>query len=89
LLSAALKYFPASLHLPPAVNEYLTPFMNRMGAVFLVSLALAVVVSLVTPSRADTDTIDTRGVSYKTRTGFNVAALGVILILVALYATWW
>jgi SSS family solute:Na+ symporter len=89
LLSAALKYIPGELHLPAAVNEYLTPFMNRMGAVFLISLVLAVVVSLVTPSRVDTDTIDTRGVSYKTRTGFNVAALAVILILVALYATWW
>ena len=29
------------------------------------------------------------GVSYKTTTGFNIAGVGVILILIALYATWW
>jgi SSS family solute:Na+ symporter len=65
------------------------PFMDRMGVVFLVSLALAVLVSLVTPGRPAADTIDTKNVSYATRTGFNVGALGVVLILVALYATYW
>jgi SSS family solute:Na+ symporter len=63
--------------------------MNRMGVVFLVSLVLAVVVSLVTPQRPGTDTIDTTDVRYKTSAGFNVGALAVILILIALYATWW
>jgi SSS family solute:Na+ symporter len=71
------------------VNDYLTPFINRMGVVFLVSLALAVIVSLATAQRPDADTIDTRDVRYKTSGGFNVGALGVILILIALYATWW
>jgi hypothetical protein len=28
-------------------------------------------------------------VRYKTSAGFNIGALGVVLILVALYATWW
>ncbi len=65
------------------------PFMDRMGVVFLAALALAVIVSLATPSRGDTDTIETRDVSYGTSTGFNVGALGVVLILIALYATWW
>src|SRR3954467_8070101 len=65
------------------------PFMDRMGVVFLISLALAVIVSLVTPSRPGADTIDTKAVRYATRTGFNVGALGVILILVALYGTYW
>jgi SSS family solute:Na+ symporter len=65
------------------------PFMDRMGVVFLISLALAVLVSLLTPGRPAADTIDTKTVRYATRTGFNVGALGVILILVALYATYW
>jgi SSS family solute:Na+ symporter len=65
------------------------PFMDRMGVVFLISLALAVIVSLVTPARPGADTIETRDVRYATRTGFNVGALGVVLILVALYATYW
>ena len=65
------------------------PFMNRMGIVFLASLVLAILVSAVTPQRPGTDTIDTKNLSYATRTGFNVGALGVVLILVALYATYW
>ncbi|WP_019832606.1 sodium/sugar symporter [Sphingomonas sp. PR090111-T3T-6A] len=65
------------------------PFMDRMGVVFLISLALAVIVSLVTPARRDTDTITTGDVHYATRTGFNIGATAVILILIALYATWW
>ena len=89
LLSAIMKYtLPAAL-LSQGVNDYLTPFINRMGVVFLVSLALAVIVSLATPQRPGTDTIDTSNVRYKTSTGFNAGALGVILILIALYATWW
>jgi SSS family solute:Na+ symporter len=65
------------------------PFMDRMGLVFLLAAGLCVAVSLATPARADTDTIDTGQVRYATRTGFNIGALGVVLILVALYATWW
>jgi SSS family solute:Na+ symporter len=65
------------------------PFMDRMGVVFLAALALAVIVSLATPPRADTDTITTGDVNYGTRMGYNVGALGVVLILVVLYATFW
>jgi len=89
LLSTVMKYTLPAAAFPPAVNGYLTPFMNRMGVVFLVSLALAVIVSLATPQRADVDTIDTVDVRYRTSAGFNVGALAVVLILIALYATWW
>jgi SSS family solute:Na+ symporter len=75
--------------LPKGMNDYLTPFMNRMGIVFLVSLALAIIVSLSTAQREDADTIDTSEVRYSTSAGFNAGALGVILVLIALYATWW
>ncbi len=78
VLSALFKFSWASL-----------PFMDRMGVVFLISLALAVIVSLVTPPTPATDTIDTNNVRYATRTGFNVGALGVVLILIALYYTYW
>ncbi|WP_420138693.1 sodium/sugar symporter [Sphingomonas sp.] len=65
------------------------PFMNRMGVVFLIAAALAILVSLITPARHDTDTIETRDVAYGTRASFNVGAVAVVLILIALYATWW
>ena len=89
LLSWIMKATLPAAALSQGMNDYLTPFMNRMGVVFLVSLALAVVVSLATPQRPGTDTIDTTDVRYKTTAGFNVGALAVILILIALYATWW
>jgi SSS family solute:Na+ symporter len=65
------------------------PFMNRMGVVFLAALVLAVMISFITAARRGSDTIDTSGVDYATRTSFNIGALAVTLILVALYATWW
>ena len=89
LLSTVMKYALPSASLSQGMNDYLTPFINRMGVVFLVSLVLAVIVSLATKARPGTDTIDTVDVRYKTSTGFNAGALGVILILIALYATWW
>ena len=65
------------------------PFMHRMAWVFGASLALAVVASLVTPARAATNHIVTRDVDYSTSGGFKAGALGVVLILIALYSTWW
>ena len=65
------------------------PFMNRMTIVFFVSLALAVALSLLVKSRANANVIRMQDVSFKTTTSFNGAAVGVVLILIALYATWW
>ncbi|MDO7840767.1 sodium/sugar symporter [Sphingomonas immobilis] len=89
--AGALTAAAASVILSWAFKAWLPtiPFMNRMGLVFLIALALAVIVSLVTRSRADTDTIDTRSVSYATDSTFNVGAVAVVLILIALYVTWW
>jgi SSS family solute:Na+ symporter len=65
------------------------PFMDRMGLVFLASLVLAVIVSLLGPRRGETNLIVTKDVSYRTPASFNIASVGVILILIAFYATWW
>ena len=89
LLSTLMKYTLPSAAFSQGMNDYLTPFINRMGVVFLISLVLAIVVSMATKPRPGVDTIETADVRYKTSTGFNAAALAVVLILVALYATWW
>ncbi|AVQ04537.1 sodium transporter [Caulobacter segnis] len=68
---------------------YAMPFMNRVGVVFLLSLAGAVLVSLAAPQKKVVSVVTLEGVSYKTSTGFNIAGVGVVLILIALYATWW
>ena len=65
------------------------PFMNRVGVVFLVALAAAVIVSLLSPPKAGTMQIKLDGVSYKTSLGFNIAGAGVIAFLIAVYAIWW
>ena len=68
---------------------YAMPFMNRVGVVFLLSLAAAVLVSLIAPAKTRVSVVTLEGVSYKTSRGFKIAAICVILILVGMYATWW
>ncbi|MDR6787697.1 SSS family solute:Na+ symporter [Sphingomonas sp. BE138] len=86
-IGAAVASVVLSYVLRAAVPDL--PFLNRMSWVFFLSLALAVVLSLVVPSRADANRVTVRDVDFRTTTGFNVACLGIVLILVALYATWW
>jgi SSS family solute:Na+ symporter len=52
-------------------------------------LILAVVVSLLWPARKESNRVTMEGVSFRTPAVFNVGGIGVILILIALYATWW
>ena len=68
---------------------FVIPFMNRVGLVFLLTLAAAVITALVAPQKKAVNVVTLEGVSYKTTAGFNIAAAGVIVILIALYATWW
>lgn len=65
------------------------PFLDRMGVVFLATLALAVGISLATRATGDRDRIRTDDVVYATAPSFNAASLAVLAILVALYATYW
>lgn len=71
------------------MDLFTLPFMNRVGLVFLASLAAAVIVSLLVPARADAMKIRFDGVSYRTSAGFNIAGLGVILFLIVVYTIWW
>lgn len=70
------------------------PFIDRVGLVFLICAALAVVVSLL-QTRGQSVSVGTDGsvalreINFGTTQGFNLAALGVALVLAALYATWW
>ena len=65
------------------------PFMNRVGLVFLAAFAGAVAVSLAFPARVAVSRVRLDGVSYRTSTVFNIAGLGVIVILAVLYTMWW
>ena len=82
-----LFWFPADMGGSTALNAI--PFINRMMWVFFIALGLAVLFSLWKPGAAGSDRIDTAQVSYATSGSFNAAAVAVIGILVALYASMW
>jgi SSS family solute:Na+ symporter len=65
------------------------PFMNRVGLVFVLSLLLGVVVSLLTPAAASKNRIRIDDVSFRTSGAFNLGAAGVVVLLVILYAVFW
>jgi SSS family solute:Na+ symporter len=65
------------------------PFMDRVGLVFLACTVVAIVLSLMEKPSEKALRVDLKNIDYSTSTGFNVAALVVVAILVALYATWW
>jgi solute:Na+ symporter, SSS family len=65
------------------------PFMDRVGLVFLVGMVIAIVLSLMQPPREAALTVDLKNIDYSTSAGFNIAALIVTVVLIALYAIWW
>ena len=86
-LAAAIGSFVLSIVLKLAWPAL--PFIDRVGLVFLLALALAVVVSLATPHAPEKDIIQTRDVDYRTSGAFNIGAVAVLAILVALYTLFW
>jgi SSS family solute:Na+ symporter len=86
-LAAAIGSFVLSIVLKLAWPAL--PFIDRVGLVFLLALALAVIVSLVTPHAPEKDIIQTRDVDYRTSGAFNIGAVAVLAILVALYTLFW
>jgi solute:Na+ symporter, SSS family len=65
------------------------PFIDRVGVVFLACLGIAVVVSLVQPRNTAALRVELKQIDYSTSGGFNLAAVAITAILIALYATWW
>ncbi|MEM9402077.1 MAG: sodium/sugar symporter [Pseudomonadota bacterium] len=63
------------------------PFIDRVGVVFMMCLAVGVAVSMQTP--ADGRATDHEPADTRTTLGYNVGSLAVVVMLVALYATWW
>jgi SSS family solute:Na+ symporter len=78
VLSLILKFAVPSL-----------PFMDRVGVVFIACMALAIGVSLLERPREAALKVDLKNIDYSTGSGFNIAAVVVTVILIALYATWW
>jgi SSS family solute:Na+ symporter len=78
VLSFALKFLWPSL-----------PFMDRVGLVFLACFGVAVMLSLLQTRRDPALRVELKQIDYSTSAGFNLSALVISAILIALYATWW
>jgi SSS family solute:Na+ symporter len=65
------------------------PFMNRVGYVFLMCFAAAIVISLLQPRRTAAIRVELKNIDYSTTGGFNIAAGLVIVILTFLYWRFW
>ena len=65
------------------------PFIDRVGIVFLLCIAIGVACFTIRGVKKHPNAIDYKDVDTSTTGGFNLAAFVVLLMLVALYATWW
>ncbi len=86
-LLAALGSFVFSILFRTFVPEL--PFMDRVGLVFVLCVALAVVVSLLETKDNHKHAVDLSDIQFATSKGFNVSGIAVAMILVAFYYTWW
>ena len=85
-LIAAIASAALSLYFKLAWPEL--PFMDRVGLVFLLCVAIGVMWSFARP-QSQAGFVDPAGVSFSTTQGFNVSAVLVTLILVFFYTVWW
>ena len=65
------------------------PFIDRVGIVFLLCMLVGIAISRMGGGLEHPKAIDYRAVDTSTNTGFNLASLVLILMLAALYITWW
>ncbi len=65
------------------------PFIDRVGVVFAICAALAVVISLIQKAEEQEGAVDLDGIEFGTTAGFNIAAIMVVAIVATLYTIWW
>ena len=65
------------------------PFIDRVGLVFVLCILIPVLVVSLQKSQPQANAVDLNDVDFSTSTNFNIASVGVVLVLCALYAVWW
>jgi SSS family solute:Na+ symporter len=65
------------------------PFIDRVGLAFLLCVGLGMLISKLEGAGEQPGAIKYEEVDCTTSTTFNYASVVIILMLVALYATWW
>lgn len=86
-LAAVIGSFALSLAIKIALPQM--PFMDRVGVVFLLCIALGVGVSMLQRPSDDKKIVRLGDVSFSTGAGFNVGAAIVTAAIVAIYALYW
>ena len=65
------------------------PFMDRVGIVFLMCMALGVLLSFLQRPATEEKTVNLAGISFQTSVGFNLGAALVAAILIIIYGFYW
>ena len=65
------------------------PFIDRVGLVFVLCMALGMLISRLEGGGPHPKAVDYKAVDTRTSAGFNWASLAIVLMLAALYITWW
>lgn len=65
------------------------PFIDRVGIVFILCLVLPIATVFIEKAGKQKNAVHLSDISFSTTGQFNLAGVGVALILIALYATWW
>jgi SSS family solute:Na+ symporter len=65
------------------------PFIDRVGLVFILCVVLGMLISRLQGADDSPYAIDYKSVDTRTSAGFNWASLVIVLMLAALYITWW
>jgi len=65
------------------------PFIDRVGFVFVACVGFGMLISIAQGAGTQPGAIRYEEVDTSTSTGFNLASLVIVLMLIALYATWW
>lgn len=86
-MAAAVGSFLLSCAFYYLLPDY--PFIDRVGVVFVICLALAIIISLMGKQVDHPQAVDVRDMDFSTSKSFNIQALIIVLILIAFYATWW
>ena len=100
LLSVLLKFLPTFANLsflapfgfavPNAAGVYEIPFLDRMGFVFIICVAMMVLISLFETSRGvQTNGLEVDRSMFKTTRGFAIGAMTIMVLLTVLYTVYW
>ena len=65
------------------------PFIDRVGLVFMLCVVLPIITVFIEKVGEHDNAVQLGDIDFTTTSSFNIATVGIVLILTTLYATWW